>query len=38
MWLASWTERRGITRGAAIASGAAMAVLTAAFASWQPYV
>ena len=38
MWLASWAERRGITRGAVIASAAAMAVLTAAFASWQPYV
>ena len=38
MWLASWTERRGITRGAIVASGAALAVLTAAFASWQPYV
>ena len=38
MWLASWTERRGITRGAVVASAAALAVLTAAFASWQPYV
>ena len=38
MWLASWTERRGITRGALVASAAAMAALTAAFASWQPYV
>lgn len=38
MWLASWTERRGVTRVAVVASAAALAVLTAAFASWQPYV
>src|SRR5204862_381589 len=38
LWLARWTERRGITRGAVVASAAALAVLTAAFASWQPYV
>jgi hypothetical protein len=38
MWLATWTEGRRITRPLAIASGVALAVLTAAFASWQPYV
>jgi hypothetical protein len=38
MWLATWTERRRITRPVTIASAAALAALTAAFASWQPYV
>jgi mannosyltransferase PIG-V len=38
MWLASWTERRGITRAAVVVSAAALAVLTALFASWRPYV
>jgi hypothetical protein len=38
MWLATWTEGRRITRPVAIASSVALAGLTAAFASWQPYV
>ena len=38
MWLAHWTERRGVTRAAVLASAAALAVLTAAFASGQPFV
>jgi hypothetical protein len=38
MWLASWTERRRITRPVVVASGVALALLTAAFASWRPYV
>ncbi|MEA2272218.1 MAG: hypothetical protein QOI98_926 [Solirubrobacteraceae bacterium] len=38
MWLATWTEGWRITRRVAIASGVALAGLTAAFASWQPYV
>jgi mannosyltransferase PIG-V len=38
MWLASWTERRGLTREVVVASAVALAALTAAFASWQPYV
>jgi hypothetical protein len=38
MWLATWTEGRRITRPVAVASGVALAALTAAFASWQPYV
>ncbi|MEA2352362.1 MAG: hypothetical protein QOJ14_776 [Thermoleophilaceae bacterium] len=38
MWLASWTERRGITRPVVAVSAVALVVLTAAFASWRPYV
>jgi hypothetical protein len=38
MWLASWTERRGITRPVVAASAVALVLLTAAFASWRPYV
>jgi hypothetical protein len=38
IWFADWTERRGVTRPVVVASAVALAVLTAAFASWQPYV
>jgi hypothetical protein len=38
MWLAAWTEERRITRPVAIASALGLVVLTAEFASWQPYV
>jgi hypothetical protein len=38
MWLATWTERRGITRWAVLASALGLAVLTALFASWHQYV
>jgi Mannosyltransferase (PIG-V) len=38
MWLASWTERRGITRPVVALSAVALVLLTAGFASWRPYV
>lgn len=38
MWLATWTERRGITRPVAAVSAVLLVLLTAAFASWRPYV
>lgn len=38
IWLASLAARRGIVRALVVVSAAALAVLTAAFASWQPYV
>ncbi|HKP91386.1 MAG TPA: mannosyltransferase family protein [Thermoleophilaceae bacterium] len=38
IWLAAWTEDRRITRYVVAGSAVALALLTAAFASWQPYV
>ena len=38
MWLASCTERRGVARYAVAVSAIALVLLTAAFASWRPYV
>jgi mannosyltransferase PIG-V len=38
IWLGAWTESRRITRPVVVASALALAGLTAAFASWQPYV
>jgi hypothetical protein len=38
MWLGDFAERRGATRALTIASAAALAVLSALFASWRPYV
>ena len=38
MWIASWTERRGLTRPAVAVSAVLLVVLTAEFASWHAYV
>ena len=38
IWLGAFAEERRITRYAVAGSAVALALLTAAFASWQPYV
>ena len=38
MWLGDFAARRGLVRVLAVGSAAALAVLTALFASWRPYV
>jgi hypothetical protein len=38
MWLGWAVERRGLTRPVAVAAGVLLAVTTAGFATWHPFL